>query len=621
MDPKLENANEGEKNSQLTPPGPSDLSKNLEAFALDLVRLIRGARIYPSSHPSFLGVAERVVAGAPVGSGGSLTIGVTPTELVASGEFVAGKASRLAAILHARKVLRVFWYPHVSPEDVWVFARLLSTSKVEGTELRQKLRSDGVFSIDLEPLELTQIHGEIVDSVEDVQKNQEARRRKAWASLIEADTSVEGIGASLVSEQFWMDAKATWTDLGYGDSEGLSNLLLDLGDRFEKAISLLPERQRETALRYFSEIGKSLSVPELVRIIARESRGARDIGQGMTSLLRRLDGEQFVDLLAGLAARGNQATQRLVEVYRRSTPGASADDLLAIVKTRLAFGQNGGFAVEVLKTVENLILNLEEKAFMDPEYSKSLDRLVDQPASEVDHDGRDLLEDTEAPEKCLDHVVLALAAEPEDVWRSRVLQRIEARIEKSDIFQLFEYVRFVDEADPTLLDSDPCLLRNLFRKGLSASCGSTTAQREILADFTLAHERVLLDIALKSLEKEEQMTTRFFLVSLLSCFSLTATPAFVSKARNGPWYVARNLAIVLGQQGFPQALPALRALSNHDHPKVRKEALLSLKKIEESLTKPVTQTSMEKVGGKGNSQISVRSFNLEQWRQNEAGRP
>ena len=299
MDPKLERANEGEKNSQFISPGLSNLSKNLEAFALDLVRFIRGA-LYPSKHPSFLGVAEKVVARALVDPTGSLTIGVTPTELVVSGEFVGGKASRLAGILHARKVLRVFWYPHVSPEDVSVFARLLSTPKMRGARLRQKLRSEGVYSIDLEPLELPQIHGVIGDSVEDVQKNQEARRRKAWISLIEAETSVERIGSSLVSEQFWMDAKATWADLGYGDSEGFSNLLADIGDRFEKAISLLPEQQRETALNYFSEIGKSLSIPELVRIIARESQGVKDIGQGVASLLRRLDGEQFVDLLAGL---------------------------------------------------------------------------------------------------------------------------------------------------------------------------------------------------------------------------------------------------------------------------------------------------------------------------------
>ena len=613
MDPKLEKANEGEKNSQFISPGLSNLSKNLEAFALDLVRLIRGA-LYPSKHPSFLGVAERVVAGAPVDSTGSLTIGVTPTELVVSGEFVAGKASRLAGILHARKVLRIFWYPHVSPADVSVFARLLSTPKIEGTELRQKLRFEGVYSIDLEPLELPQIHGVIGDSVEDVQKNQEARRRKAWISLIETETSVERIGSSLVSEQFWMDAKATWADLGYGDSEGFSNLLADLGDRFEKAISLLPKQQRETALNHFSEIGKNLSIPELVRIVARESQGAKDIGQGVASLLRRLDGEQFVDLLAGLAARGDQATHRLVEVYRRLTPGASTDGLLAIVKARLSLGQNGGFAIEVLKTVENLILKLEEKAFMAPEYSNSLDHLVDPLASaHANHERRGLPEASEAPEKCLDHVILALATEPEDFWRLRVLHRIEACVEQLGIFQLLEYVRLVDEAVPTLLDSNPSLLRNLFRKGLSALCRSTTIEGQTLTDFTLAHERVLLDIVLKSLEKEEKISTRYFLVSLLSSFSLAGTPPFVSKARNGPWYVARNLAIVLGKQGFPQALPALRALSNHAHPKVRKEALKALRKIENSLRNSGTETSTEKVDGKCNNQMSeVHSYNLEQ---------
>ena len=92
------------------------------------------------------------------------------------------------------------------------------------------------------------------------------------------------------------------------------------------------------------------------------------------------------------------------------------------------------------------------------------------------------------------------------------------------------------------------------------------------------HEKCLLDTAVKALTEEKRISTRQFLVNLLSCFSSAATPTFVVKSRTSPWYVARNLAIVLGRQGFPQVLPPLRALSNHAHPKVKREALKALKK-------------------------------------------
>jgi len=48
--------------------------------------------------------------------------------------------------------------------------------------------------------------------------------------------------------------------------------------------------------------------------------------------------------------------------------------------------------------------------------------------------------------------------------------------------------------------------------------------------------------------------------------------------------VARNLAIVLGQQGLPQVLRPLQALSNHPHPKVSCEALRAFKRVQTSLS-------------------------------------
>ncbi|MCJ7782626.1 MAG: hypothetical protein MUP41_01750, partial [Desulfobacterales bacterium] len=406
----------GQKNREV-----SLLSKKVEAFALNLLHLIRSVRVYPAKHPTLLEVAKNVLNSAPLDSQGSLTIGITSKELVVSGEFVAGKASSLATMLHARKVLQIFWTKDATLEDVWTFARVISVPKLEGDELRQKLRSE-VFAIDIEPLKLDQIHSEIMDTVKDSEDNPEQRRHHAWLALMIQEAPPEQLAAVLDSDEFWEAAKAEWTESGRGDSEGFTKLLLKLGERLENALALLPDRRREEILGYLAQMGKCLSARDLVRIVGHEGQGSERLGPGKSSLLREIDGEQFVDLLAGLAAMGNQGTRRFVEVYRRFAPLTKTDDLLSLVRSRLAPGKDGGFAAEVWKTIEDFIINLTENPFMDTEYSESLESLMN-PSASTDPE-EDSLILAEEPDEYLDQLILALAGEEEEDFRKRLLDRI-----------------------------------------------------------------------------------------------------------------------------------------------------------------------------------------------------
>jgi hypothetical protein len=530
-----------------------------------------------------LEVARNVLHTAPLDSTGTLTIGVTSKELVVSGEFVAGKASNLASMFHARKVLKIIWTKEVTLEDVWSFARLMSTPKLQGSELREKLRFE-ISTIDVEPLKLDQIHSEITEAVQDSENNPEQRRRHAWLILMSHEAPTEQLASALISEEFWETAKAEWMNLGYSDSEGFTELLLKLGERLEDALALLPEGQRESILNYLAQMGKCLSVKDLVQIVGQGSQESGRLGLGKTSLLKEIDGERFIDLLAGLASLGDQGTRRFVEVYRRFAPVTKTDDLLSLVKSRLSPGKNSGFAMEVWKTVEELILNLTENPFMDTEYFESLEFLVDH--SDSMRPNEDNLIQLEGPDEYLDQLVLALALEEEGDYRKKLLHRIEARIEQIGVLRVLRFVNLVDRTIPGLLDSVPSLVIKLFQKGLSTLLKTLIVEQQALLTFAVNHEKRLLDVALKALAEEKQISTRHFLVNLLSCFSSAATPTFVLKSRTSPWYVARNLAIVLGKQGFPQVLPPLRALLKHPNIKVRKEAQKSMKRVQTSLLYP-----------------------------------
>jgi hypothetical protein len=559
------------------------LSRKVEAFALNLLHLIRGVRVYPAKHPTLIEVANNVLNSAPLDSQGSLTIGITSEELVVSGEFVAGKASSLASMLHGRKVLQIFWTKDATLEDVWAFARVMSTPKLEGEDLRRRLRSE-VFAIDIEPLKLDQIHSQITDTVKESEDNREQRRRHAWLALMSHGAPPDQLAAAFASDEFWDAAKAEWTESGHGDSEGFTKFLLMLGERLEDALALLPESRREGILDYLAQMGKCLSAKDLVRIVGHEGQESGRLGPGKSSLLKEIDGERFVDLLAGLAAMGNQGTRRFVEVYRRFAPLTKTDELLSLVKSRLAPGKDGGFAAEVWKTIEDFILNLTENPFMDSEYSDSLEFLMNPSASTgPEEDSLILLEE---PDEYLDQLILALAGEEEEDFRKRLLDRIRLRAVQLGPFHVLGFVKLVDRTFPDLLDSVPFLVKDLFQKGLSALAKTSFAQQQALVTFAVNHERCLLDTALKALAEEKKISTRHFLVNLLSCFSSAATPTFVTKSRTSPWYVTRNLAIVLGKQGFPQGLPTLQALSNHPHPKVVREALKALKRVQTSLSNP-----------------------------------
>ena len=253
-----------------------------------------------------------------------------------------------------------------------------------------------------------------------------------------------------------------------------------------------------------------------------------------------------------------------------------------MIKSRLSLGKDTEFTAEVWKTVEDLIINLSENPFMDTGYSDSLDFLVN-PSVLIrpEEDTPVLLKD---PDEYLDQLILALALEEGDDFKKRLLDRIEARTEQLGPLRILGFIRLVDRTLPELLESSPSFVKDMFKMSLSALTKTSFPEQQALITFAVTHEKCLLDTALKALAEEEHISKRHFLVNLLSCFSSAATPTFVVKSRISPWYVARNLAIVLGQQGLPQVLRPLQALSNHPHPKVSSEALRALKKVQSSLS-------------------------------------
>ena len=81
------------------------------------------------------------------------------------------------------------------------------------------------------------------------------------------------------------------------------------------------------------------------------------------------------------------------------------------------------------------------------------------------------------------------------------------------------------------------------------------------------------------LAEEETLSARRKLMGTLSRMGPVALPHLVAGLKDSRWYLVRNLALVLGNIGLPQTIPALRSILAHADLRVRREAVKAMTRI------------------------------------------
>ncbi len=532
----------------------------VEAVCRGLLTLVRSVRVYPGSHPLLGRTAERVLEAAAAGPGLPLVLGIAPDRVILHGAFVGGPGTRagaLAEFLHGRQVAQVEIRGGAAPEDLVGFARALSNPGLSGEALAADLCRRGVRGVRVKPLDLGRLHQSFRETRAGPPGEGDERGRRVWAWLL------EGAGGAPVGSG------------GRGAPDDLAAFLRRERSRLDQTLAALPPGAREGVEERLRRLGQGLSLRQLAGILA-EARDEGGLGGGVVdALLPDPDEGRLVDVLAALVSLEGRDSQRLADVYRHFSSG-SLDGLLRAVRERAAGRAPGGFGAHVWKALETFLLDLREERFMGGDYEAELDRLARLPEAPGPEAGGPALD--EDPEPHLDRVVLALV-ELGELAPERALERVRARIGQADPGQALALVREVGRRLPAALSGSPDLVREVFRKGVDGLRRLDEPGRRALAGFFTDHEDLLLEDALKALATDGRMAARRFLVGALSRTSPKATPALVARTRSGPWYVARNLAIVLGNRRDPRSLPALRALARHPHPKVRREAILALGRL------------------------------------------
>ncbi len=550
-----------------------DLTKALEAFARDLLVLIKTFSVYPQGHPAPKRVAERLAQWSPTGERTEFSVGITPTRLLVENQFIGSDGSRiatLASLLHGRKVMRLSWGSRVLAEDVVAFASTLSSTHATGQELREQLRSAGVYTIGVVPLDIAKIHGTLSVFGQGAASadSSQSRGLDAWLWLQDDAVQPEDLLQALRSDALW--------ELSGDEPAFPIKLLFQHGRKLDQAMGLLHGPDREGVRDHLLRAGSKIPVADLASIILAEVKRGQSGGEAVSCLLGQLGPEDLVELMASVVALSESASPRVIAAFRNLAPGIDAEQMLSLVEERLSQGEGRAHAVGIWRNLKSFLLDLEEGGFFGDDYLLDLEQLSQE---EGEEDASRSTEFSVDPEPHLDWIYFGLAAEKTSGAVARLHRRIQARLHVLSPLELLELITATNRTVPSLFREEPELAREVFAKLIAGVRLLDASERLAAIQFAQDHEELVLPVTLNALLRERRIATRRFLVDVLSALSPKTTESIVSRTLDAPWYYVRNVATVLGRRREACSAQVLEALLGYPHDKVRKEALRGLGKM------------------------------------------
>jgi hypothetical protein len=439
---------------------------------------------------------------------------------------------------------------------------------VTGAALRELLAEAVSETVTLEPLQLEKIH----EAFREESREGTAapgRGQDAWHWLLDGEITPSRVAELLTAQTTWEGMAEAADD---AEASQLTALLFRVGDRLGEALDSLPAGRRSDVQKRLAEVGKRLSPQELATLLRQaDTKGVLEGPMG-DALEQTFGGDKLLDLLAGLVVEEGLDTRRLSEVYARFATVGKIDDFLSVVREKMATGGTSEFTADVWGAVESFLLSLQESPFMGTDYSATLESVA-AAKFQGQISSADLTSDLET---YLDSVMVGLGIFDAEAWVGPCLDRLEKRLADSDPATLLDLVAELEAGNSGLLERRAELVERIFHHCVRRLRLLDKDGRRALVRFAQRHEASLLGPVFRALLLEEQIAVRRFLVDVVAAFSPAATPSVVSRLRSSPWYVTRNLTIAMGRRGEETTLPVLQSLLQHDHAKVRREAIIAL---------------------------------------------
>ena len=588
--------------------------EGIEQLLLDIARVHHWTALYAPGHPILDGRIEALRASLSGDAGrepsGMLLLGIARDRVLFRDRFFGGDnplVGNFTEVLYRRHVATLGIAADVTTEELAGFFRCLHdlrSGKIDDPPEESLIR-EGIRGIRLSPVNYKEVLSRGILATE-ASTRSEPRQEALWRTLLSSHLPTEDDERKIMEElsEFpellpLIMKRAVAAAAGEssppsaaGGAPGFISLdvLRRMFRRLGLALKALPEKRRKDLLCLLVE---GVAPPSEAESPVRESTLAiaRSMAEGYSD-------REFLELLASLLSLEEEGGKRLLRVFQiiaaeRDVRGS----LLPLLRTwtRENLREKKYFAAKTWEAIEHLLLDREEKPYVEEDHAATLERLSTSPGKEArgGAPGREF-----APS----------FSEEAIRWRGLAVQ-VELLLSEKRDPDFLDLLSSLEEAIPRLIDErDFELLDRVLSSFLHASESGTPARRAAandalrsvdllrIVDAILAspgaleegkggvallskHGALAAEALLQKLQVEERPRRRKILLSLVLRLGEKAVPSILSRIEGQRWFFLRNLCFLLGEIGAPAGIPPLVGMLSAREPKVRREAVQALGKI------------------------------------------
>jgi len=586
----------------------------VELLLLDIARVHHWTGLYAPRHPILAGRIDALRASlsgeARREPSGMLLLGIARDRVLFRDRFFGGGhplVSNFTEVLYRRHVATLGIAEDVTAGELAVFFRCLHglrSGKIDAPPEEYLIR-EGIRGIRLSPVNYKEVLSRGILAVE-ASPRPEPRQEALWRTLLSAHLPTED------DERKIMEELAEFPELlplimkrAVAAVAGESALLSAVGGppgfispdvlrrmfrRLGLALKALPSMRRKDLLGLLVEgvappgAEAESPVPEVPLAIVR-------------SMAEGYSDREFLELLASLLSLEEKGGKRLLRIFEiiaaeRDVRGS----LLPLLRTwtRENLREKKYFAAKTWEAIERLLLDREEKPYVEEDHAAFLERLSTSPGKVPGG----------APGR-----KFAPPFSGEAIRRRGLAVLVELLLSEKRDPDFLDLLAALEEAIPRLIDErDFELLDRVLSSFLHASesgnpargAAANDALRSVdflrIVDAILAspgtleeekggaallskHGDLAAEALLRKLQDEEGPGRRKILLSLVLRLGEKAVPSILSRIKGQRWFFLRNLCFLLGEIGAPAGIPPLVGMLSAREPKVRREAVQALGKI------------------------------------------
>jgi HEAT repeat protein len=599
-------------------PLPPDVARAVGSLARTLVAAARSWALYPPEHPAVRTSIDRLRQALVDASGGyPFSFGVTPETLLVDGVPAStrdGAVSEAAAWLHARDVLQLTFAADVPPQSLRAFLAMLAG---DVQELRQRggparaWEEEGHGGIAIEQIDFERVLADrevqhparkkddlwkaIVRAVADRRKSLDEALQTRLLAIGGDAAAIGELARDVIAPNYAADGSPMMTTQAAAVMAAYRHLV--------DIVQVMAPARRAEVMQNIASATSNMDphlVFEMLRTPENTVGGAVPVAQG---LLEAFDDAKVAQLLATTLAIEGQASQRLADVFDTIAPDEPRKRrVLSLTRSLLgetAFGKSDQFHT-LWSSMEELLLTYNERPFVSAQYKRGLDEIG----------GRAAQMATDLPPE---FASLVQTLEQENVRRLSVtllidllrLERDPARAPElaSDVAALAEdlllagdYVSAVNVTHALAEQAgDPAAVASEGSRVALDGLAETPALVEagsLLGDMTDDERRefaaICSDIgpaaaeALRPLlDAEKSSSAQQRAIAILRSYGERVITRLAPLVSSPHWYAQRNAAVVLGDIESPQGVPLLQPLLRGSDPRVLREAVRALSRIDD----------------------------------------